>query len=432
MSPRRTHLQAWMLVAALILAIAVLSAPLPTLLAQDATPPAATEAITETPTVAGTPTPTPTPTLTPTPTPTLTALGARLVLAQTYLAGGDYGRAAAIFAEVAQEDRGNPEALAGLKAALAGQAAAQAAALPPTPAPTPTVVPAAPAPRQTLASTFSAKLREFTATALAALIVVVLVYLLAHLLRWALQALRELWFTRGLPLLQRPAVQAGFLIGDFANALGEAGNNAARIVPLALTETLIRWNQLVQAKEVPIEPEPKLDLGGMSWLRILWGWILPPQRGYKVTGLLLKGPTGAYQLAVQRQALSSNSVDRSTILEQRGASAEDAFRKMAHEAAKWLVNPGDIEASQAILRGMKATKDVGEALQLTPSEVFDQALELLLPVRQQVTARAIDFADARNRLRSAEALLGQLPDGSGLRQDVQGVIADLRRSVPAG
>lgn len=432
MSPRRTHLQAWMLVAALLLAFAALSAPLPSLFAQDTTPQAATAIIAVTPPDAGTPTPTPTPTLTPTPTPTLTALGARLVLAQTYLTGKDYGRAAAIFAEVAQEDRGNPEALAGLKAALEGQAAAQAAALPPMPAPTSTVAPPPPAPRQTLASTFSAKLREFTATALAALLVVVLVYLLAHLLRWALQALQELWFTRGLPLLRRPAVQPGLLVGEFTNALGEAGSNAARIVPLALTETLIRWNQLVQAKEVPVEPEPKLDLGGMSWLRILWGWILPPQRGYKVTGALLKGPTGAYQLAIQRQALSSNSVDRSTILEQRSASAEDAFRKLAHEAAKWLVSPRDIEASQAILRGMKASKDVGEAMQLTPSEVFDQTLELLLPVRQQVTVRAIDFADARNRLRLAEGLLGQLPDGSGLRQDLQAVIADLRRSVPAG
>ncbi len=432
MSPRRTHLQAWMLVAALILAIVALSAPLPALLAQDATPQATVEAVSETPTAAGTPTPTSTPTLTPTPTPTLTALGARLVLAQTYLAGGDYGRAAAIFAEVAQEDRGNPEALAGLKAALDGQAAAQAAALPPTPAPEPAAAPPAPAPRETLASALGTKLREFVGTALAALAVVVLVYLLANAFRWVLQALRELWFTRGLPLLRRPAVQPGFLVGEFTNTLGEAGDNAARIVPLALAEKLIRWNQLVQAKEVPVEPEPKLDLGGMGWLKILWSWILPPPRGYKVTGALLKGPTGAYQLAIQRQALSSNSIDRSTTLEQRGASADDAFRKMAGEAAKWLVNPGDIEASQAIMRGMKATKDVGDAMQLTPSEVFDQALELLLPVRQQVAAGAVDFADARNRLRLAEALLGQLPAGSSLRQDLQTVIADLRRSVPAG
>lgn len=431
MSPRRTHLQAWMLVAALILAFAALNAPLQPLLAQDATPQETSAEAAETPADAGTPTPTPAPTLTPTPTPTLTALGARLVLAQTYLAGGDYGRAAALFAEVSQDDRGNPEALAGLKAALDGMAAAQAAALPPTPAPQPTAPPPAPAPRETLASAFGVKLREFAGTALAALVVVILVYLLANVFRWVLQALRELWFTRGLPLLGKPAVQPGFLIGEFTNALGESGDNAARIVPLAFTEKLIRWNQLVQSKEVPVEPEPKLDLGGMGWLKVLWSWILPPPRGYKVTGALLKGPTGAYQLAVQRQALSSNSIDRSTMLEQRGTSVEDAFRKMAGEAAKWLVNPEDMEASQAIVRGMKAARDVGDAMQLTPSEVFDQALDLLLPVRQQVAAGAIDFADARNRLRSAEGLLSQLPLGSGLRHDLESAIADLRRSVPA-
>lgn len=431
MSPRRTHLHAWMPAVALLLIIAALSAPLPSLLAQDVTPEVTIEAITETPTIAGTPTPTSTPTLTPTPTPTLTALGARLVLAQTYLAGGDFGRAAAIFAEVAQEERGNPEALAGLKAALAGQATAQAAALPPTPMPPPTVTPPAPAPQETFAHTLGSKLREFAGTALAALLVVVLIYLLAGVFRWVLQVLRELWFMRGLPLFKRAAVPPGFLVGEFTNTLGEGGNNAACIVPLALAEKLIRWNQLVQVKEVPIEPEPKLDLGGMGWLKILWSWILPPPRGYKVTGALLRGPTGVYQLVVQRQALSSNSIDRSTTLEQRGASAEDAFRRLADEAAKWLVTPDDIEASQAIMRGMKATKDVGEAMQLTPSEVFDQALELLLPVRQQVTAGAIDFADARNRLRSAEGLLGQLPEGSSLRQDLRGVIADLRRTVPA-
>lgn len=413
-----------------LLMLTALLAPLA--LAQTATPPATAAAVTGTPTLIGTPTPTLTPTLTPTPTPTLTALGAKLVLAQTYLAGKDYGRAAALFAEVSQEDRGNAEALAGLKEALDGQAAAEAAALPSTPAPEPTAVPPAPAPRETLVSTLGAKLRDFAGTALAALLVVVLVYLLANAFRWALQTLRELWFTRGLPLIKRPAVQPGFLVGEFTNTLGETGDNAARIVPLALTEKLIRWNQLVQAKEVPVEPEPKLDLGGMGWLKILWGWILPPPRGYKVTGALLRGATGTYLLTVQRQALSSNSIDRSTTLEQRGATADDAFRKMAGEAAKWLVNPGDIEASQAIVRGMKATKDVGDAMQLTPSEVFDQALELLLPVRQQVAANAIDFADARNRLRSAESLLGQLPSGSGLRQDLQTVIADLRRSVPAG
>ena len=90
-------------------------------------------------------------------------------------------------------------------------------------------------------------------------------------------------------------------------------------------------------------------------------------------------------------------------------------------------------ASDAVARGMKAKRDVGEAeVVLTPSEVFDQALDLLLPVRQQVNQGAVDFNFARKQLADGEQLLTQLPDGSQLRDDLQGVITDLRQSVPAG
>jgi hypothetical protein len=92
-----------------------------------------------------------------------------------------------------------------------------------------------------------------------------------------------------------------------------------------------------------------------------------------------------------------------------------------------------MEASAAVVRGMRAVRGAGEeVISLTPSEIFDQALELLLPVRQQVNQDAIDFSYARKQLRDAEALLSQLPEGSQLRRDLQDVIADLRRSVPAG
>jgi hypothetical protein len=90
-------------------------------------------------------------------------------------------------------------------------------------------------------------------------------------------------------------------------------------------------------------------------------------------------------------------------------------------------------ASDAVVRGMSAQRDVGEAeVVLTPSEVFDQALELLLPVRQQVYQGAVDFNFARKQLAEGEQLLTQLPDGSQLRGDLQGVVTDLRKSVPAG
>jgi hypothetical protein len=90
-------------------------------------------------------------------------------------------------------------------------------------------------------------------------------------------------------------------------------------------------------------------------------------------------------------------------------------------------------ASAAVVRGMQAMRGVEEeAAVLTPSEIFDQALDLLMPVRQQVNQGAIDFNFARKQLAEGEQLLTQLPDGSQLRADLQDVVADLRKSVPAG
>jgi hypothetical protein len=354
-----------------------------------------------------------------------------LALANTYLQGKDYAHAAAIFAAIAELDRGNAEALAGLKAALDGQTGTTATAMAPTPTPAPAATPAAP--KVTAADAVWTKLRDYGSTVIAGLLAVVLVYLLANAFRWLLYWLRELWLTRVRVLLRRSAIQPGFLIGEFTNGLEDGGANVPGIVAQSLSEKLVMWNQLVQAKEVPVEPAPTLDLGGMGWLKILWSWILPPPRGYKVTGALLQSPTGAYQLSVQRTDLAHNRVNLSTTLEKRGASPETAFRAMAGEAAKWLLTPADMEASAAVVRGMRAVRGAGEeAISLTPSEIFDQALELLLPVRQQVNQGAIDFSYARKQLQDADALLSQLPEGSQLRADLQAVIADLRRAVPSG
>ena len=57
-------------------------------------------------------------------------------------------------------------------------------------------------------------------------------------------------------------------------------------------------------------------------------------------------------------------------------------------------------------------------------------MDLLLPVRQQINQGAVDYADARERLRQAKGLLRVLPDGSSLYVDMKAVIADLSRSVP--
>jgi hypothetical protein len=328
-------------------------------------------------------------------------------------------------------DRGNKVALAGLKAALDGQAGAAA----PTTAPTVTPVPIAAAQpaTETAAGSVWSKLLNYGSTVVAGLIAVVLVYLLATAFRWLLYGARELWLTRVRTWFRHPAVQPGFLIGEFVNGLGDDAGNLPIIVSQALVEKLMQWNQLVHAREIPVEPAPALDLGGMGWLKIMWTWILPPARGYKVTGMLMQNTAGIYQLSVQRTVLAHNRVDLSKTLEKRGASPDGAFRAMASEIAKWLVSPADMAASEAVARGMRAMRDVPETeVALTPSEVFDQALELLLPVRQQVNQGAVDFNFARKQLADGEQLLTQLPDGSQLRGDLQGVIADLRQSVPVG
>ena len=430
MSPHRMLSPKCVLIATLMLAALIIPA---TVFAQDATAqPASAQ---QTPTAAevtpGTPAPTLTPAPTPTATPTFTALQNQLVLAQTYLDGKDFARAAALFAAVAEVDRGNALALAGLKAALDGQGVAAAPTSAPAPPPEPIAAPQPAA--ETAVSSVWSKLVNYGSTVVASLFAVVLVYLLASALRWLLYGARELWLMRIRLWLRRPAVQPGFLIGEFVNGLGDDSGNMPSIVTQALLEKLMQWNQLVQAREIPLEPSPALDLGGMGWLKIMWTWILPPARGYRVTGMLLQNPAGAYQLSVQRIVLAHNRVDLSKTIEKRGASPDSAFRVMASEIAKWLVSPADMAASDAVARGMSAKRDVGEAeVVLTPSEVFDQALELLLPVRQQVNQGAVDFNFARKQLADGEQLLTQLPDGSQLRGDLQGVVTDLRKSVPAG
>lgn len=432
MNRRGMRLLAWLGVLALSLTLAVWSAAPTPAAAQTATPGANTTAETgatpeATAGTPGTPTPTFTPTLTPTPTATLTELQAQIVLAQAFLDGKDYDKAADLFANILEDHRGNPEALAGLQSALEGKAAQMATMMAPLPTQEPTTAPEVAVP--TLTETTRSKLLDIGGTVLAALAVVILLYFVAALLRWLLAALRELWYTRILPLLKRPAVPPGFVIGVFTDSVGADAGGAARIVPLAMTEKLIAWNRLVQDKQVPVEMAPEVDLGPMAWIKVLWSWILPPARGYRVTGTLLKEAANTFALAVQRTELAHNSVDRSAIFENDAASAEEAFRLMAGEAAKWLIKPADMEADKAVAAARRAA---GEATVLSASEVFDRALELLLPVRQQINQGLVDYPDARQRLRQAEAMIALLPNASELRTELTKVVGSLRKSVPGG
>lgn len=437
---RTRGLPAWLVTLALVLACAVWSLPAAPAGAQSATPagpataaevgtpaagaPAATAG---TPSTPGAPTPSPTPTLTPTPTATLTELQTRLALARAYLDGQDYDNAAALYAEIVEDTRGNAEALEGLGTALAGRAAILATQIAPFPTEAPPT-PETPVPAPTLVTTTRSKVFDAFGFVVAGLLLIALLYLFGALLRWALSALRELWYMRILPLLGRPAVPPGFLIGEFTGSWKAEEDVAYRIVPVTITQKLTEWNQLVRDRQVPIELQQEPYTGPLAWLRALWAWVLPPPRGYRVTGAFLPGPTGALQMTVQRTNLGRRSVDRSYVFESSLEPPAEAYRTMAAETGKWLLVPADIEADGALTLIRGAGADIpGSA-----SALFDAAIDTLLPVRHQVDQGLIDFPDARRRLRDAEAMIAQLPTESTLRAELTRVVADLRRAVPGG
>ena len=399
---------------------------------------ATTKAAAVTPSGPPTDTPTPAPTRTPAPTPTATAtlteLQNRLLLAETYLKAGQSAKAAELYTAILAQERGQPEALAGLKKALEGQTALTATAA----APRPTTAPATPAPPPGpgFGSTLLTKTGDAVATVLPFLLIVLALYVLSQALRWIMFAVREFYYLKLFPLFRRPAQARPFLMGEFPDGTGMEGFPGTRVVTQRIAEKLLAWNQLVQAREIAIEPAPPVDLGSMAWIKVLWTWLVPPPRAYKIDGALMGNQPGAYRLMIRRTDLSTNSVDASRTFETTVGVPEVAFQGMAELAAKWLCYPRDIEATAAVTRGMRAADARGagaggtDATPSSASEIYDAALSLLLPVRQQVNQGAVDYADARERLRQADGLLRDLPDGSSLYVDLKAVIADLSRSVP--
>lgn len=406
-----------LLVAALAAAplAAAQTTPVPTL-----TPIVVTATETRPPTATRTPAPT------PTPTATLTELQNRLLLADAYLKGGQFAKAADVYSAILTEQRGQPEALTGLQKALEAQAAVTATAA----APRPTSGPATPTPAPTFSETLGAKTNEIIGTALPLLIVLLALFALAEGIRRGLFAAREFFYLHVLPRLHRPARGRPYLIGEFTDATGLPGFQGARIVSQALAEELLKWNQLVQAQMTPVEPTPFVDLGNIAWVKALWTWILPPPRAFRIEGVLLGDQPGAYKLAVQRTDLSTNTVDAVCTFESNKPIPEAAFGEMAAAAAGWARYPRDFEASAAVERGLRAVRSAAEPTPLSAREVYAEAVSLLLPIRQQLSLGAIDYSDARNRLGQAEALLNDLPTGSRFHADLQAIIADLRRLQP--
>jgi hypothetical protein len=402
-------------------------------LAQGSTPelPTISVVVTATPTAPSpTPTVSPTPTLTPTATPTFTALQARLVLARSYLNGGDFAGAAEIFSAVALEDRGNAEALAGLDAALKGQlsATATAAAPPPTVEPTPMPAPTGP----TFAGTFVDKAAAFGAAALALLAAVLLLYLLALALRWLLGGLREIWFTR----IRKPPVGLGLLIGELADATGEEGPRASKGVAQTLTEQLVGWNTAVQAElRSPVQMD-RLDRPGLAWLRALWEQVFPPRRAYRITGVVSGKQPGPYRLSLSRADLRSNKIDASRTFESNAETPEQACRELGSTAAFWARDPSGMEGAPGLLempaRAPGLTGAARGELQPTPTQIAGEALKRMGQVRAQVRQGGVDYPAAPHTLEEAQALVEVLPAASQLRADLQSAIDDLWRHVQPG
>lgn len=433
MRPRASLSRSAKLIAGLLpAALLVLVCTVP-VLAQSVTP----EAFPGTPTATATPTgPTPTPTVTrtptvtPSPTPTFTALQARLALGQAYTKGGDYGKAAEIFSAVALEDSGNAEALAGLDAALQGQAAATAtaAALPSTAEATATPAPTGP----TFAGTVLDSVRTFGAIALILLAVVLLLYLLAKGLRWLLCWLREIWFTR----FRKPPVEPGLLIGKLTDATGEEGSPACRAVAQALTEQLVTWNSAVQAAlRKPVQVDG-LDRPGLAWLRALWDQVFPPRRAYRLTGALSGKQPGPYRLSLDRLDLRSNRVDASRTFESSAETPVQALRELGMTAAFWARDPTGMEATPGMLempaRALGLTGAARTGSQPTPAQISNEVLKLLGQVRAQVKLASVDYSSAPHVLEEAQALVEQLPAASKLRADLQSATDELWRQVQPG
>ncbi len=417
----KTHLMARIFrpVFGLILYLAMLAAaPVARAAEGTSTPTAATA-----PSITPTPAPTRTPAPTPTPTATLTGLQNRLLLADVYLKGGEFAKAEEIYAAILAEERGHPEALAGLKKAVDGRIAVTATAAAPRPAPT-----ATPTVATTFGATMSHRVNEIIGTAFPLLLLIVILYLFSQVVRRLLFALREFYYLRVLPFFHRPICDRPFLIGEFTDATGLPNGSAPKIVTQTLTEQLLARNHWLQAKESPVEPAPALDLGGMAWIKVLWTWILPPPRAFKIDGAIW-AEQGTYKLAVHRTDLSANVVDMTHTFSSAGPTPAAALQEMATEAAKWVVYPNEMGASEALSR-LTRRGELETAPAASAGAIYDEALRLLLPIRQQLDLATVDYADARERLRQAQVLLSGLPENSRLYADLSLAIADLRRSVP--
>jgi hypothetical protein len=260
---------------------------------------------------------------------------------------------------------------------------------------------------------------------------VLIVYLLARALRWLLGWLREIWFTR----IRRPPVPPGLVIGELADATGEEGSPAARVVGQALTEQLVTWNSATPPElRTPLQVDG-LNRPGLAWLRALWEQLFPPRRAYRLTSVLSGKQPGPYRLSLDRLDLRSNRIDAGRTFESGAETPAQAFRELGMTAAFWARDPAGMEGTPGLLEmPARAAGLTGAArrVQPTPAQTANEALKLLAQVRAQVQGINVDYATAPRALEEAQSLIERLPAASVLRAELQAAVDDLWRQVQPG
>jgi hypothetical protein len=224
------------------------------------------------------------------------------------------------------------------------------------------------------------------------------------------------------------------VIGEFADATGEAGSQSAYVTAQALTEQLVAWNNAMPPEHrTPLHTDG-LSRGGLAWLRTLWEQIFPPRRAFRLNGAVSGRQPGPYRLYLSRLDLRSNRIDAGRTFESSAESPGQAFRELGATAAFWARDPVGMEATPGLLEiparaGLTGAARSGRA---TPTQTADEALKLLAGVRAQVRGVNVDYATAPHFLDQAQVLIDRLPAPSKLRNELQLAADDLLRLVQPG
>ncbi len=189
-----------------------------------------------------------------------------------------------------------------------------------------------------------------------------------------------------------------------------------------ITEQLVSWSEGVQDElKTPVQLD-SLDLSGMGWIKLLWGWIIPPQHGYRVRGVLTG--TQSRTLSVVGGAVQPRREPGGRQPDIRGGRRHSGrgvprAGDRRHVLAR---DPGGQKAIPGLLPGpARAPVPAGVAKSPTPEDAVtaaparspgqnvSRALEILGQLRRQLERREIGAAQALAPLAEAQECVTALP-----------------------